>query len=509
MGFADKIRSLATPLTQRAQQPATQPAQAKKPYTPPHTADSFSPASSSNTSAPVALTGKTTAKTDVTVKPDELSGSAKLNGEVKGPKGISVSIEASAQASVKSNVESKDGYTTYTVTADASVTVGGKVDAGVVGFGANHTEGVTSTYEVRMSDEDYRRMEAGEIPEPSPYDPDTMPAGSSIIMKSSDYTENGFSASYKKIQLDSKVKESEGVSTVIEKGEGNELTVTSGPTEAIENSWKLGLSLGPASVHVGNTTELEGFTLHTATFDLDSDEGVGAYGEFLVTGDMPKDNGPGITDAAKIEKIDYSSTSSAGFDLGPFGGSVEIGSSSLNQVSTTLPDGSRTVVSDFSLHPGDIPIHLERSFKPDGTEDLSKQQFTMNLKDVNDDIGAYLYTAFTGESDYETAKAKFKGDKDFLLTMTADDVEGISDRAQDFIKDYEKQTGQDWDQSFHSGTFDLIDKLAKADNAADVALIIGKVFGGEGVVAEGFLQLMFGYGRDSTPKSLPGTVEVK
>lgn len=503
MGLVDKIRSATTSLIQR--QPPANAAPAKQAYTPPNSADSFSPAYVQDSTRKVSLTGES--KAEIGVKPDEVK--AKLNGEVKGPKGISVSVEVSAKASQKTDVESKDGYTTYTVKTDASVTVGGKVKAGVVGFGANQTEGVSTTYQVRMSDEDYQRMLKGELPEPNPFDPDTMPAGSSIVMNSSDYSETGFNASYKKISLDSKVKESEGVSTVIEKGEGNEITVTSGPTEAIENSWKLGLSLGPAGVYVGNTTKLEGYTLHTATFDLDADEGVGAYGEFLVTGDMPKDNGPGITDAAKIEKIDYSSKSSAGFDLGPFGGSVEIGSSSLNQVSTTLPDGSKTVVTDFSLHPGDIPIRLERSFKPDGSEDLSKQQFTMNLKDVDDTVGAYLYTAFTGETDYEAAKDKFKGDKDFLLTMSADDVEKMAERAQAYIKEFEDQTGQDWDNSFKSGSHQLIDELAKAKDAAEFAQIIGRVFGGEGAVAEGLMNLMVGYGRDSTPRALPGDVEVK
>jgi len=506
MGFADKIRSAASAFVQRPQTPANT-ATTPTPYTPPHTADSFAPASNRTTSQPALLTGES--KADVTVKPDELSVSGTLDGEVKGPKGIGVKVEASAQASIKTNVESEDGYTTYSVTSEASVTVSGEVDAGVVGFGANQTEGVTSTYQVRMSDEDYQRMLDGELPEPSPYDPESMPEGSSIIMNSSDYSETGFSASYKKIQLDSSVNESAGVSTVIEKGAGNEVAVTSGPTEAVENSWKLGLSLGPASAHIGNSTSLEGFTLHTATFDLDSDEGAGAYGEFLVTGDMPKDNGPGITDAAKIEKLDYSSTSSAGLDVGPFGASFEIGSSSINQVSTTLPDGTKTVVSDFNLHPGDIPIQLERSFRADGTEDLSKQQFTMSLEDVDDTVGAYLYTAFTGELDYEKAKAQFKGDKDFQLTLTADNVSEIAGRAQDFIEEWEESSGQEWDDVSKVGAFSLISELAGARNAADMALSIGRVFGGDGVVAEGFLQVMAGWTNDKNPSALPGEVEVK
>src|SRR5690606_7849431 len=141
---------------------------------------------------------------------------------------------------------------------------------------------------------------------------------------------------------------------------------------------------GPVSAHVGNTTTLEGFNLHTATFDLDTEGGLGAYGEYLVTGDMPKTNGDGISDAAKIEKLNYDSVSTAGVKIGPFSLGGEIGSSHLNQVKTTLPDDSATLVSNFSYHPGDIPIELHQSFGPGGEEDVSAQTMTMTLEDVND-----------------------------------------------------------------------------------------------------------------------------
>ena len=494
MSFIDRIRSAVVSLPKPP--PAPQKAQTGPAL--PAVRDTFT-ATANTVASPVSLDGRGT----YSVAPDEVSG--KLDGKITGPKGITVSIEASAKASQKTDVKSEDGYTTYTVTSEASFTVGGKVNAGVVGFGANQTEGITTTYQVRMSDEDYQRMLDGEIPEPNPFDPTTMPPGSSIMMNSSDYSETGLSASYRQLSLDSKVKESEGTSMVFEMGEDNQLTVTGGPTEAIENSFKLGLTLGPVSAHIGNTTSLEGFTLHTATFDLDSEGGLGSYGEFLVTGDMPKENGDGVSHAAKIEKLDFDSTSSAGIKIGPFSVGGEIGSSHLNQVTTTLPDGTSTTVSNFSLHPGDIPIELHQTFGPDGEEDLSKQTMTMTLTDVNDTVGAYIYAAFTG-ADHDTAVAQFEGDADLVLTLGHDDVEAIAERAQAYIADWEKATGRTWDEEFQLGSDRLIGQLAGVESVADISQILAGATS-DGQLAEGLLLLSAGFGRDTEPAPLSGDVK--
>jgi hypothetical protein len=261
--------AVTLPLTSRSSNP--------KPVMPavnPYAADVFIARTAARTSGPN-LTGEAVGIGNVAQ--DNASIEGKANGKVKGPRGLEVSFGASARAEVRTDVESEDGDTTYPVTRDVSVTVKGKVDAGVVGFGAEHTEGVETTYQVRMTDEDYERLVNGEMPPPDPVHPETWPAGTSIVMNSADYENTGFSASYKRIGIDTNTRTEEGTSVMIEAGGPGLITVTAGPTEAVENSFKLGLSLGVASAHIGNTTELESFKLNTATFDLYSKRGAAAY----------------------------------------------------------------------------------------------------------------------------------------------------------------------------------------------------------------------------------------
>jgi hypothetical protein len=120
---------------------------------------------------------------------------------------------------------------------------------------------------------------------------------------------------------------------------------------------------------------------------------------------------------------------------------------------------------------------------------------------VNDSVGAYILSAFTGMG-YEDAKAQFEGDKDLVLTLDHEDVEQISEQAQDYIEEWEEVTGREWDPEFLSPTQRVIHQLAEAENVADVAQVLAGV-GSDGALAEGLLGIATGLGR-SNPGPLSG-----
>jgi len=430
----------------------------------------------------------------VTANADGVTASAGGSVDVKGLK-----ISFGTEISQTSNVESKDGVTTLTAEGSMSVNLGGEVDLGTVGFGADRTEGVKTKYEVRMSDADYAKVQAGQASMPDPYNPDSMPVGSSVLLNSTSFEGTGFEASYRNLKLETNVTEEQGLSVAVEKTGENTVRVTAGPTEAVENSFKLGLSLGPASAHVGNTTRLDSFTLKTAEFDLSTPEGKAAYNNFLATGTLPADNGTGISDVATVEKLQYDSTSSAGVALGPLSGSVDFANSNLNIVKTTYPDGSVDQVTDAKLHAG-TPVHLEQHFNPDGTEDVSKQEISMFM--VGADGGAEQLFA----SAYGVDQHDFDKKNDIHLSFNAEQAMDLSQRASDYIAQWERETGQKWSETSHLQDDNLIAELANAKTPADVARALTNAYGGPNWMGNAFMKMSI-VGNEFVP--LPGTIEAR
>jgi hypothetical protein len=455
-------------------------------FSPPEVSGNGVTASGSASSNGVSADGSVTVGTD--------GVSAEGSVEVKGLK-----ISFGTEISHTSNVESEDGFTTVTAEGTMSVNLGGEVDLGVGGFGANHTEGVRTKYEVRMSDEDYAKVQSGEAEMPDPFNPDSMPEGSSVLLNSTDFQGTGFEASYRNLSLETNVTQEQGVSVAVEKTGENTVRVTAGPTEAIENSFQLGLSLGPASVHIGNTTELDQFTLKTAEFDLSTDQGRAAYNNFLATGELPQDNSTGISDVATVEKINYNSTTSAGVELGPLSGSVDLGDSSLNIVKTTYPDGSVDQVTDAKLFQGS-PVHLEQHFNPDGTEDPSKTKISMFLEGADGGAESEFANA------YGVDQSDFDGDNDIYLEFTPEQATELTERAQQYIDQWEEDTGMAWEESSHLQDENLIAELAQAENPTEVARALIGAYGGPNWMGAAFEKMALGVD-DFEP--LPGTIEAR
>ncbi|HYH98867.1 hypothetical protein [Hyalangium sp.] len=465
-----------------APQPSTHAPQAA-------TADTFD--SSTPKSGPN-LTGQ--AEASATVGADGVTASASGSVEAKGLK-----INFGTEISSKTNVESEDGFTTVTAEGSLSVNLGGEVDLKTVGFGANYTEGVKTKFQVRMSDEDYAKVEAGEAELPDPYNPDSMPEGSSVLMNSTDFQGTDFEASYRNLKLETNVTQEEGVSVAVEKTGQNTVRVTAGPTEAVENSFKLGLELGPASAHIGNSTRLDEFKLKTAEFDLSTDTGRAAYNTFLATGKLPEDNGTGISNVATVEKLQYDSTTSAGVSLGPLSGSVDLANSNLNVVKTTYPDGSVDQVTDARLHAG-TPVHLEQHFNPDGTEDPRKTEISMFM--VGADGGAESEFA----NAYGVDQHDFDKDMDIYLSFTPEQARDLSERARNYKAQWEEETGYKWEESSHLQDERLIDELAKAESPSEVARALINAYGGPNWMGAAFEKMSI-VGDEHVP--LPGDIEAR
>jgi hypothetical protein len=336
----------------------------------------------------------------IQVSPDGIS--ATVNGALQVSKDIKVGFEASVSASKTQTAVSKDGFTTATMEGTVSTKIGASAEAGVVGASGSVEVGSKTSYQTRMSDADYAAVQAGTKPAPSPYDPSTMPVGSSIQMKSTDFQGTEFEGTYRNIKLQTKVEESQSASILVEKTNDHTVRVTTGPSQAVENSFTIGVGIGPANIHLGKDRSLDTSQMRTAEFDLSTPAGKDAYNKFMATGQMPEKNDPGISNAATIQKLAYNDKLTVGLDLGPLKAEAT-GDYKSDLTMTQFADGTKRV--DRTVDYGDkYDIQFHRSFGVDGKPDLGKDQYQLTYRpDPSEAPNAQiLVQAFTGDE----AKAK-------------------------------------------------------------------------------------------------------
>ncbi|GAA3222574.1 WXG100 family type VII secretion target [Oerskovia jenensis] len=364
---------------------------------------------------------------DPTTGETTVSGSGSLENWFKTANGSTVTFGLTGGAELTSGQKSEDGFTTWTTKSDVSVGVEGGFDKGGNGISGSYTTGVTSEYAVKVPD-DAKVTDPGSV---NPFDPSTMPTGSTVTMDSGSYQGTELEASFRHIALESGLKESAGVSSIIEKTGDDTVRITSGPTDALSNSFGLGLDFDVVKAMLGNTTSLDGASLRSAELDLSTPEGKAAYDAYLLTGEIPADPSTGVSGLTKIEKLDYKSTTSVGVETPVGGASWDVGENSGSAVVTTYPDGSAEQQTKLS-YGGRSDTFFTQSFGADGTEDPSGRSYTYTVK--ADEMTTQLFN----QSEYSglDAGVTVKEGDTLRLTLTEQQMAKLHTNAMTFTESY-------------------------------------------------------------------------
>lgn len=382
-----------------------------------------------------------------------LSGGGGFSEGLKSAKGYGVSFGIDAQSTVVAGQKTTDGVTTYTASADVSVTLKAGADVKQAGLEVGHTEGIKGSYEVSMPEQIARGTDLATV---NPFDPDSMPTGTVIKLDGSHYSGNEFKATFRNIAAESKITNFEGSSLLVEKTGTDTVRVTTGPTEAIEAYNGFGVDFEVAKVMLGRNDKLDGATLKTAEFNLASADGRAAYNDYLATGKMPADNGNGVSDVATIEKVDFSSQTRLEAKLGPIKLGLDGAKNTGNSVVTTNADGTKSATTDLQ-YSDNVPMTLSQKFDASGNEILSEHRYSYTIK-ADDNIAQLLNAAQVGGRE-NAASGPVKGGDTVVLTYTEAEMGellGHADKAleatqgMDFqlnalVKDYDGNTVKTWD----------------------------------------------------------------
>ena len=193
-----------------------------------------------------------------------VSVEGEFNADIAGSKGYGLTFGVSGEVSASQSQTTENGITTYTATAEASVSIEAGVELPHGGLSGEATEGVNATYTVSMP-------EAAATPQAlqnaNPFDPTSMPVGTTIQMDSEQYSGTQFEATFRAISINGSVQETEGSSFTVERLDDNTVQVTTGPTSGLDVSNGIGVSIGPAGVSMGSQ-----LTMNEATHQVAQQE---------------------------------------------------------------------------------------------------------------------------------------------------------------------------------------------------------------------------------------------
>ena len=363
---------------------------------------------------------------DASVDPSKgtfsVSAGTGFTESVKTSKGYGISFGVNTNATVVSGLNTKNGVTTFTSSGDVSVSLQGGASGGHVGLSAGHTSGIKSSFEVSMPEQAAKSTAPRTV---SPFSPDSMPTGTVVKMDGSSYSTNEFKATFKHLATQTKVTDESGVSLLVEKTDTNKVRVTAGPKEAINAYNGVGIDFEVASIMLGRNDKLETAHLKTAEFDLSTPEGKAAYNDFLANGNMPENNGTGISSVKTIEKLDFSSQSRLDLKLGPVNLGLEGAKNTGNTVITRFPDGTAqgTVTLQYS---GNVPMTVTQKFDASGKEVVSERRYSYTVK-VDENSAQLLNVAQTGDLNKATS-GPVKAGQTVTLTYTSSEMKTLLDQ---------------------------------------------------------------------------------
>lgn len=282
------------------------------------------------------------------------TGKVEVSAPLVDAKGKPKGGESSYDLDLKYSGEYKDngdGTVTYTVSSELSEEAKAAIEAkgGRLPVTASGSSGNShsSEYQVTVP----KGTSLAEAMAINPYDPSSIPPGASVTFANSDKSSAGAEVGIGTLgagglSLGAETSNGEGTSTTIGRDSEGNLSVTSGPTSAINSSVTARLGTSDINAHLSQSDSRSETTFETATFE-DTPAGRRAYQEALSSGQYPTDTGDGVvetyTEHHETRKVDVS----GGMKIGP--GSAEKSDNMFTHesITRTYPDGHRETAEQY------------------------------------------------------------------------------------------------------------------------------------------------------------------
>lgn len=285
------------------------------------------------------------------------SGKVEISAPLADVDGKAGRSDVSYDLTVKSTgeyTENGDGTITYKVSSELSDEAKAELDAkiGKLPAGGSLSSGSSQSteYEVTVP-EGTSLAEALAI---NPFDPSSIPPGATVTFENSTTRTGGAEVHGGPLGSDvlsvgATESNGEGTSTSIGRDAEGDLSVTNGPTSAMNSTFTTRLGTEDLNVHLSQSDDRGESTFQTATFE-DNAAGRRAYQEALSAGQFPADAGNGVVTSYTEHQSTRIVDVTGGVTTGPLTVDKTDNMFTHQSITRTYPDGHQESAEQYVPH---------------------------------------------------------------------------------------------------------------------------------------------------------------
>ena len=326
------------------------------------------------------------------------SVSVELQSGENGPfKRVTVSSGVSGLGGVglQNPILNQGGESEITMTFDVNGVTGltGSFDGKVFGGGLEVYGGANLSYSVTMPESAYEAIRDGSMPPPILSDPTTWPVGAQVLLTSEMVAGTSMEASYRAFMMQNGIEESEGVVVGMTRAADGTIRAYSGDTGSVSQYLFAGIGNSDFNIGLGNETALRDSTLQFRDIDINNPNADNPI-DLISSMTLNANNNDAVINAGQIELITYTSATSLDLNLGPVGGSWEIGENGGRSMVVTHADGSQDV-EFFASYASGQSILMQSNVDVNGNATVNSGAYYDSLA-PNSEVYAHLSIA-TGD----------------------------------------------------------------------------------------------------------------
>lgn len=331
-------------------------------------------------------------------------GAGEVNTTTPGPGGRTVVTKTRVETVQPAGCD----MTTVTFWSDVAVSteIEGENEERHVGGGVDARAGKGTILEMTLPDDRWAQVKDGNLP--NPFDPTTLPPGSTVILKQEAFVSLGLEGTWRELVVKSEVRDAAGAVVAVTRTEDGKIRLSVGPYDAVQNEAFVGAGPKGARIGLNNWKRLEDQSLTTWEFDPSNPDDMRQYRLAMTTGaftsvGMGVDNRP----KDKVEYLDYKDLTSVRVELGPLALEKNLLGSSLKYKVTTHPDGTKDV--DAVGQYGDQYLILHQHVDANG-QPVGEPHYEVKLASLSDWNAQMLSQAMGQANPGSTAQVSLEGD---------------------------------------------------------------------------------------------------
>lgn len=317
------------------------------------------------------------------------------------------------------------------LTVDVSAGQAGQAEGGRGEGSASLAAGTSSAYTVTVTPEQADAIKQGKASPPNPYDPNSMPLGTTITRNREEYAKSNLEGQYRALKVGVGDKAGREVKSAVQRVDAKHVRVLVGSAGLVDRSLGVGLKEGSGSIGLNASKKGVEGRMRQMDIDISTPEGWAAYQDFVKTGTLPGD-ADYVSNAATVDSHTFTSNqefqarvdaTKLGADFGASIG-ANLGSSDLSLTTTRKDDGTTQHSTSYRGRNG---ITWKATQGVDQAGSPGPARYELLLPDADPSVMRQYEGMLTGRP------PSYNGNQDVRLGFTEQDLQAMQNNVYDYV----------------------------------------------------------------------------